>query len=402
MRLLRLVLKSLVTRKANLLTTVALLAIATAGLFVSALITGGLNNGLKVGVQRLGADIILLPDEVGASIEDTLFTGVPMSVYMTDKILANVQAVNGIEQYSPQFFTQTLNQDCCSLDETYRLVGIDPDSDFVIQPWLKAHLGRSLQGNEIITGAKVETFIGGQVGILSEVFIVAGNLAATGTSIDETIFLPIDSARRLAANSKYLQEIWRQRNISPMDQISAVLIKIKPGASADQVMRDLSNIPYAKAFQPSQINKQAKKQINLVLSLLIYGNVLLWAICLVAILSYFIRNTLEKKSEIGILRAMGATRLDVIIIVLVEAAIFCLIGSLVGITLGELLYWLCQDKILAAAALPYLSVGPLMHLKWASVAMFAGMGMGVAASLYPAYFSASLDPARAITAGELE
>jgi putative ABC transport system permease protein len=95
----------------------------------------------------------------------------------------------------------------------------------------------------------------------------------------------------------------------------------------------------------------------------------------------------ERTREIGIRKALGARRRDILTQFLVEAATLSLVGAAIGIALG---FGLAQ-VIAKVSPLPA-AVAP-----WAIVAaLVLGAGVGIAAGLYPASRAARLDPIAAL------
>jgi putative ABC transport system permease protein len=115
-----------------------------------------MQEGLKLSGERLGADVIVLPDEAEADVYQTLFTAVPENIYMSKHVVEHIAGIEGVEQATPQFFTQTLSGGCCSYGEEIRLVGYDAKSDFILEPYFNAQEFDKLEDNQVIIGSKVE------------------------------------------------------------------------------------------------------------------------------------------------------------------------------------------------------------------------------------------------------
>jgi len=95
----------------------------------------------------------------------------------------------------------------------------------------------------------------------------------------------------------------------------------------------------------------------------------------------------ERTREIGIRKALGARRRDILLQFLIEAATLSLVGAALGIALGFSL----AQVIAALTPLPA-AVAP-----WAiGAALVLGAGVGIAAGLYPASRAALLDPIAAL------
>ncbi|MBX9929487.1 MAG: ABC transporter permease [Gemmatimonadaceae bacterium] len=95
----------------------------------------------------------------------------------------------------------------------------------------------------------------------------------------------------------------------------------------------------------------------------------------------------ERTREIGIRKALGARRRDILIQFLIESATLSLIGSAIGIGLGFAL----AQVVAAVSPLPA-AVAP-----WAvGAALLLGAGVGILAGMYPANRAARLDPIAAL------
>ena len=95
----------------------------------------------------------------------------------------------------------------------------------------------------------------------------------------------------------------------------------------------------------------------------------------------------ERTREIGIRKALGARRRDIMSQFLVEAATLSLLGAAIGIALG-----IGAAKLVAA-----LSPLPAAVAPWSiGAALLLGAGVGIVAGIYPASRAARLDPIEAL------
>jgi putative ABC transport system permease protein len=91
----------------------------------------------------------------------------------------------------------------------------------------------------------------------------------------------------------------------------------------------------------------------------------------------------ERTAEIGIRKALGARRRDIMSQFLVEAATLSVIGAAVGIALG----------IGIAELIAKISPLPAAVAPWSiALGLAVGAGVGITAGLYPASRAARLDP----------
>ncbi|MEM4615842.1 MAG: ABC transporter permease [Archaeoglobaceae archaeon] len=134
---------------------------------------------------------------------------------------------------------------------------------------------------------------------------------------------------------------------------------------------------------------QAFNQINLFLmaiasvSLLVAG---------VSILNIMLMSTIERTKEIGIMRAIGAQRIAVLRIFLLEALVLGLIGSLLGSILS----------VIAGYGINYLILKETKHVFQLSTIGYMALGFSVGiitsvlSGLYPAWKASRLEPIDAL------
>jgi lipoprotein-releasing system permease protein len=117
-------------------------------------------------------------------------------------------------------------------------------------------------------------------------------------------------------------------------------------------------------------------------------------VVMLGIASVLVVSVVQKSKEIGILRAMGATRWQMTQVFLLQGAIVGWIGSLLGVGLAQAMLWGFSNFAKGSDGKPLFVVGlpPDLALTVALVATAAG----VLAAVAPARRAARLDPAQAI------
>ncbi|MCL4697773.1 MAG: FtsX-like permease family protein [Burkholderiaceae bacterium] len=117
-------------------------------------------------------------------------------------------------------------------------------------------------------------------------------------------------------------------------------------------------------------------------------------VVMLGIASVLVVSVVQKRKEIGILRAMGATRAQMTQVFLLQGAIVGWIGSLAGVALAQGLLWAFSTFAKGSDGRPLFVVGLPLDLALA-VALMA-TAAGVLAAVAPARRAARLDPAQAI------
>ena len=114
---------------------------------------------------------------------------------------------------------------------------------------------------------------------------------------------------------------------------------------------------------------------------------------LFGIINTLTMSVLERTREIGVLRALGASRWQVRRQVAYESLVIGLIGALLGIAVGAGLGWALLQGL--AAGVPGVDYRPpISTMVWVA---FAGVVLGLIASILPARRAARLDVIRAIS-----
>ncbi|MBL8384404.1 MAG: ABC transporter permease [Burkholderiales bacterium] len=117
-------------------------------------------------------------------------------------------------------------------------------------------------------------------------------------------------------------------------------------------------------------------------------------VVMLGIASVLVVSVVQKRKEIGILRAMGATRAQMTAVFLAQGAIVGLAGSVLGVSLANLMLWVFSNFVRGADGQALFAVTLPLEMAVA-ISLGATLG-GVVAAVAPARNAARLDPAQAI------
>ena len=107
----------------------------------------------------------------------------------------------------------------------------------------------------------------------------------------------------------------------------------------------------------------------------------------VGVIAIMMISVTERTREIGVRKALGATRATILWQFLVEAATLTMIGAVAGLVIGGALTYIIRSNTSIKAAIP-----PLAIVAALAAAAFTGILFG----LFPAYRAARLDPVEAL------
>ncbi|MHB1390429.1 MAG: ABC transporter permease [Thermoleophilia bacterium] len=377
--------------------TIAIVGLAAGTLFSATLLIGSVQRSLEVGMERLGADILVVPEGAQESGEAALITGVPTSFYMDRSALKAIESTAGVDQASPQLFIESMiSSQCCT--GHVQLVGYDPTTDFVVGPWLQQNLNRPLEPDEVVIGSLILANTGEQVHFFGKNFTVAGVLDATGMGADESVFMRIDDAYQMAADSA--ADAATALDIRP-GQISSILVKTIPGTTTDQVAQRIrTGVPGTMAITANELSRSVTDRLSGFLRGFFALDAIVWVMSLLTIAAIFSMIVNERQREIGLIRAMGGSRAFIFRLMLAEALMLTAIGGVVGIFVGGAALFIFKAIITSSLGVPYLWP-PLWYFGMImGGTLVLAVATGALASLYPAYSSSRLEPYYAIRQGE--
>ena len=381
----------------------ALLALLTA--FLSLTVFGGgvvvrsLQSGLGSLENRLGADIIVLPSSAQSkvSFEKMLLQGTTGAFYMDASVLDQVRAADGVEIAAPQTFLASLKADCCSVK--IQVIGMDPATDFIVQPWIGQSWGGTLGDGELVVGCKVEAEVGENLRVYDQNCPVVARLAPTGTGLDTAVYctMPTMAALLRAAEEKGVSHAITSDGDG---MISAVYVKVREGASVDAVNSFLtSHIRKATAVRTRSMLTQVSDSLAGVRRTVTALIGAVWALALVILWIAYAMIANERQREFAVLRLLGMSRGMLSRLVLGEGALCGLLGGLIGIALAAALIFPFTALIEQSLGLPYLSPGPMWILLLGAGTLLASALAGALASAFAARRLSRADPGTTLREG---
>ncbi len=200
---------------------------------------------------------------------------------------------------------------------------------------------------------------------------------------DERVYVPWDSA------------LARFRFAALDDEVSQLTIKLKPeanpGASASvlsALMKQRHNgVDDTTLVVPAGLyrqNQQTQRIFTLVMSSVAAVSLLVGGI---GIMNIMLANVLERRREIGLKRAIGARKRDLVDQFLAEALVISIAGGIAGLLFGGVLAY-----AIASFAGWQVAWSPL----WLIVAVLSCVAVGIGFGVYPARQAAELDPIAAL------
>ena len=235
-------------------------------------------------------------------------------------------------------------------------------------------LGRRLKVNELWCEV---------IGVLA----AAGNAADSGQtpagSLDRAVFFPINTT---------LRKLERDPLASPLDEVIVRLDDTVDSRQSAAVIKTLldklhGGVDDYEIIVPEALldqSRQTQKLFNIVMGCIASISLLVGGI---GIMNIMLASVLERTREIGVRRAIGAARGDVVLQFLVEAFTLSALGGVLGVAIGLIL----AKSVAAYAGWPTV-VTPISIIASLGVSVAVGLLSGI----YPAVRAASVPPIEAL------
>ena len=248
-----------------------------------------------------------------------------------------------------------------------------------------------------VLGAAVPRMLGGNpAGMINQTlfirgipFEVIGVLSEKGSAggfgnPDEQILIPLQTARYRVFGSDRIRSFSIQvvdsvpveQGMVDLERVLRREHKIRPGAENDFTIRNQQDI-LATQQQATEVFTSLLASIAAV-SLLVGG---------IGIMNIMLVSVTERTREIGVRKALGATRMNIMMQFLIEALTLCLLGGVLGILLGIGTAVLLSRVMQWNTLISPMAVG-IAFLFSAAVGLFFG--------IWPARRAAKLDPITAL------
>jgi putative ABC transport system permease protein len=265
---------------------------------------------------------------------------------------------------------------------------------------LEIEYGRNFSGNEVKSGnskaiigmdivntlfdKKPEKAINQTISVRNVKYKVIGVLKSKGSSMnqseDRVVLIPLLNGKRYygSASSNY------KINVSVFNSTD-----LEGGiAAATGVLRNVRRLKASqendfKIYQSDSLVKMIKENTTkLRMGALIIALITLLGAA-IGLMNIMLVSVTERTREIGVCKALGATRKNILIQFLTEAIVICQMGGLVGIFFGVMIGYGVANAMKGNFIMPW---------AWIFVAIVTCLVVGLASGMYPALKAARLDP----------
>ena len=244
-----------------------------------------------------------------------------------------------------------------------------------------------LLGNDLtdtlFEGTKLKDIVGQTISIEGDKYTVVGILTRTGSSmgnnIDSNIIIPFTTAKYLGSDTSINSLYVKVQNENQIDMTTRQI------ESYIERTLSITSDYYSVSSQDSMLDTMS--DITSTLSLLLGG---IASISLIVggigVMNVMLVSVTERTKEIGIRKALGAKRKDILIQFLVESLILCILGGTIGVLLG-----IGIGTIIQTFGFNFNAKSGII-----TISFIASSLIGLVFGIFPAYKASKLNPIDAL------
>lgn len=382
---LKLALKNLLRHRTRSALTLFGIAASVAVLFSILSFNKGFDQGLSRELARTGIHFMVVPSGCAHEVASLVLHGSVIPKFLDTSVMETLARQEGIELMTPLLVAQLPNPAQGRIDLIY---GVEMKALRSLKPSWEIDGAVPAADNEILLGSEVAAHGSVKPGAalayphINTTFKVAGIVKKTSSQDDAFMYLPIGTAQALLKKPSGATAIGVK--VAQPEAMSAIIDDLHakvPGiqiVTMNQVMNSISNLA------------ASAKVLSLSIALIAVF------ISAVGVMNSILMAVFERTQELGMMRAVGASRGDIFRIILIETAGLTFVGGLAGIAGAAV----GNDGIEAfvRSFMPYVPSGNMVgfdpSLAGASIAFTVLVGL--LSGLYPAWKASKINPIEAI------
>jgi putative ABC transport system permease protein len=383
----RLALQNLGRRTGRTALLLIAVAICAGAIFTGVVLLRSIEGSMAVGFTRLGADMLIVPQGTLTNITAALLTAEPTELTLDSAMLGRLSSLKGIQRIAPQLVFRTEASGYGPADAPVDIIAFDPARDLTVQPWLDSRLGRPFRAGDVVIGGRREEPLGSEILVFGKPLTVYGKLGKSAVGTHERglfiSFSTLDDLRII------MQQICGKKAPLEPDRLSGVLIELAPGATGQQVrFAILANLPDVKVVSNESMLTSIRQGLAVLLDGMLGLMAVMFASTALMVGVLFSAIVTERRRELGLLKAIGARRSQVVGMLLCEAALATAVGGLIGCVLGVLLLRVFEHSLvyyLDSVGVPFAWLDKTSILLIALFCILAAAVIGAAGAFHPAW-----------------
>ena len=387
--------------------TVVSIAIGIAAIVALLALGDGMKASLGDRLGPLAADIIVMPKSKGVQRARGPMAHGPRGrmrsfggVYpMDESILSDLRRVDGIKFVVPRYTTRGQLK-VASDDFSVSIMGIDPNAEKdydQIPDFAEGKMFLARDRNMVVLGDRVVSdffqfrrpHARSTVVIEGRKFQVAGILekggrGGPGGSYDNAVIMSIEDAREIS-------------DPEVKDQLSQLVVRATSAEIAEDVAEDIVKVVDTVQTMALSTMLETIQEIMGTFTAFLAGiaGISLF-VAAITILNNMYTAVMERRREIGTMKALGMDSSQVLITFSIEAGILGLLGGALGIAIGLAIGRVVEYMRLGAPGPGDAFLVPVYAPEYMIASVVFGVLVALLSGLYPAYRASQLSPVEAL------
>ena len=376
-------------RKIRSILAVAGITIAAASLYSLVALKEGYESGMRSEIESMGAQIIAVAKGCPYEAVAVIMIGGQVPATLPQTVTDEIRKLPNVVNASPNVFGayQYLNL-------SHPLIGMEK-SELTAKPWWKIQ-GRFPEGDgEVMLGSvEADVFakksreykkIGDSISVVLSgkpaAFKVVGILSATGSKDDYATFTNFRTAQKM---------------LNLEGRVVAVNVRVKDISQIPDTISGIEKIPDVQAVTVAQVMGTIQNLVKAAETMLFTVMIIALIIGGIGTMNTMMMSIFERTREIGLMKATGASNMQVFAQFFTEGLAISLIGGLLGLAAGAAAT-LGGDAILRniVSVMPTGSVGKISANAVLLTLLFPVV-IGALSAVYPAIRAARLNPIDAL------
>jgi putative ABC transport system permease protein len=381
-KLYRIVLKDIVRRRKRVL--FAALGVAIGTMTVVGILTIALAGQAKIynQLEKYGPNLAVMPaiNNVDTQLGDlSLGTLAVGENYIPEEKLPEIRQIadgeikkalgitdeGNIATLAPKLYVNTEVKGTSMM-----VVGVEPEEESKIKTWWKIEQGKYLEGtDQALVGAVAAKLLalntGDTVDLNGNTVTVAGILEETGSNDDYQIFVPLET----------LQKAYGKEGLVSSIDIRALCNACPVEIIANAINQNITGVRAIAVKQVAEAEMGVMGRMNRFMYAL--GGITL-AVGLFGVINTMMSSVNERIKDIGIMRAVGASRNQIMRVFIYEAIVIGIVGGIFGYMAGTILAYIIGPIILQGTNIDFV-------LKYLPLSLALAIFVAIIATMYPAF-----------------
>jgi len=386
--------KNLRRRKFRSFLTIGGVAVAVAVLVCLLGFNAGYQEALTSDIDKMGYQVVVTAKGCPYEAATLILNGEAGLKFMDEDIYKQIISDPDIDKITPLLAQVAYDPEkedgkggfnsYLGIEKSY--IELKPNVQFKSGEWFSSE-----DANEVIMGYDAaeseQKTVGDKISIPNKdvTLIIVGIFERTATQEDGDIFLPLKTTQRI---------------FEVGGKLTGIGIKLKQIEKISEFEERLYPMASIQVISMSQVKGTILNLVNSAKILIMSVAFIAIFVAIIGVINTILMSVFERTQEIGIMKAIGASKLDIFKLIWIETLIICTLGGIFGSIVA--IFGGNFTELLVRKVMPYAPGGKLLLIT-PELLLFSFFGViiiGIISGLYPAFRAASMRPIEVIRSGE--